>query len=155
MLVFKIAHKKYADNLSVSGLAGRWNSAGKLVLYTSQNISLSLLENIIYRAGMGFNDDYKMMIIEVLGENLELTDTERLPKDWRDITFYPQLQQMGDFWYDQQQSLVLQVPSSVLPKDYNIIINTTHHEFKKNVRLIDVVNYEPDDRLEAILKKYK
>lgn len=154
MLVFRIAHKKYAQNLSVSGLSGRWNSNGKLVLYTSENISLALLENMVYRVGTGFNDDFKIMVIEVPDESLEQIDTKKLPKNWRDIESYSELQKMGDFWYDQQKNLILKVPSSVLPENYNFIINTTHLDFKK-VKLIDVVNYEPDERLEKILKKYK
>lgn len=47
---------------------------------------------------------------------------------------------------------MLKVPS-VLPENHNIIINTTHPDFK-NVKLIDVLDYEPDERLEKILKKY-
>ena len=154
MLVFRIAHKKYAENLSVSGLSGRWNSNGKLVLYTSENISLALLENMIYRVGTGFNDDYKIMLIEVLSENLEEIDAKKLPKNWREMDSYLELQKIGDIWYDQQKSLLLKVPSSVLPENFNIVINTTHPDFKR-VKLIDVLDYEPDERLEKILKKYK
>jgi len=153
MLVFRIAHQKYAQNLSVSGLSGRWNSSGKLVLYTSENISLALLENMVYRVGTGFNDDYKIMIIEIPDVNLEQIDTKDLPKNWRDIESYFNLQKIGDLWYDQQKSLVLKVPSSVLPENFNIIINTTHADYKK-VKLLHVLDYEPDDRLEKILKKY-
>lgn len=154
MLVFRIAHKKYAENLSVSGLSGRWNSDGKRVLYTSENISLALLENMVYRVGTGFNDDYKIMIIEVPEDNIEQLDLKKLPKDWRDIESYNELQKMGDDWYDGQKKLMLKVPSSVLPENFNIVINTTHNDFQK-VKLIDAVDYEPDERLEKILKKYK
>lgn len=154
MLVFRIAHKKYAQNLSVSGLSGRWNSDGKLVLYTCENISLCLLENMIYRVGTGFNHDYKIMIIETAIESVEEINCKKLPKNWRDIQSYSELQKMGDFWYDQQKNLMLKVPSSLLPENYNIIINTTHLDFK-NVKLVDVVDYEPDERLEQILKRNK
>ena len=154
MLVFRIAFKKYTQNLSVSGLAGRWNSAGKLVLYTSENISLALLENMVYRIGTGFNHDYKIMVIEIPNDSFEEISTDKLPKDWRNLESYAQLQKLGDQWYDGQKKLCLKVPSSVLPENFNIVINTTHPDFKK-VKLIDVVDYEPDERLEKLLKKYK
>lgn len=154
MLVFRIAHKKYAENLSVSGLSGRWNSNGKLVLYTSENISLALLENMVYRVGTGFNNDFKIMVIEVPDASLEEIDPKKLPKNWREIESYSVSQEIGDSWYDQQKSLLLKIPSSVLPENFNIVINTTHMDFKK-VKLLDVVDYEPDERLEKILKKYK
>lgn len=154
MLAFRIAHYKYAHSLSVSGFEGRWNSKGKLVLYASENIATSLLENIIYRTGIGFNNDYKIMVIYHPEEHIEQIITSNLPKDWRSLESYDQLQKIGNSWYDDQRSLCLKVPSSILPDNYNIIFNTTHPEFK-NVKLIDVLDYEPDERLEKLLKKYK
>ncbi len=154
MLAFRIAHYKYAHSLSVSGFEGRWNSKGKLVLYASENIATSLLENIIYRTGTGFNNDYKIMVIYHPEEHIEQIITSNLPKDWRSMESYDQLQKIGNSWYDEQRSLCLKVPSSILPDNYNIIFNTTHPEFK-NVKLIDVLDYEPDERLEKLLKKYK
>ena len=154
MLAFRIAHYKYAHSLSVSGFEGRWNSKGKLVLYASENIATSLLENIIYRTGTGFNNDYKIMVIYHPEEHLEQIITSNLPKDWRSMESYVQLQKIGNSWYDEQRSLCLKVPSSILPDNYNVIFNTTHPEFK-NVKLIDVLDYEPDERLEKLLKKYK
>ena len=154
MLAFRIAHYKYAHSLSVSGFEGRWNSKGKLVLYASENIATSLLENIIYRTGTGFNSDYKIMVIYHPEEHIEQIITSNLPNDWRSMESYDQLQKIGDSWYDEQRSLCLKVPSSILPDNYNVIFNTTHPEFK-NVKLIDVLDYEPDERLEKLLKKYK
>ncbi|MBN8623480.1 MAG: RES family NAD+ phosphorylase [Flavobacteriales bacterium] len=154
MLAFRIAHYKYAHSLSVSGFEGRWNSKGKLVLYASENIATSLLENIIYRTGIGFNNDYKIMVIYHPEEHIEQIITSNLPKDWRSLESYDQLQKIGNSWYDDQRSLCLKVPSSILPDNYNVIFNTTHPEFK-NVKLIDVLDYEPDERLEKLLKKYK
>ncbi len=154
MLVYRIAHKKYAQNLSVSGFSGRWNSEGNKVLYTSENISLALLENMIYRAGCGFNSDFKIMVIEVLSEKIEQVDFKIVPKNWRKLDAYSELQAIGDFWYEQQNNLMLKVPSAILPENFNLIINTVHPDFK-NVKLIEVLDYEPDERLESILKKYK
>lgn len=154
MLAFRIAHYKYAHSLSVSGFEGRWNSKGKLVLYASENVATSLLENILYRTGTGFNNDYKIMVIYHPEEHIEQMITSNLPKEWRSMESYDQLQKIGNSWYDEQRSLCLKVPSSILPDNYNIIFNTTHPEFK-NVKLIDVLDYEPDERLEKLLKKYK
>lgn len=109
---------------------------------------------MIYRVGTGFNADYKIMIIEIPDESFESVETEKLPKNWRKIESYPVLQKIGDNWYGEQKKLCLRVPSSVMPENYNIIINTAHPDFKK-VKLIYVLPYEPDDRLEKILKKYQ
>ncbi|KMQ72612.1 RES family NAD+ phosphorylase [Chryseobacterium koreense] len=154
MLVYRIAHKKYAQSLSVSGFEGRWNTFGKLVLYASENPACALLENMIYRVGNGFNDDYKTMVIYYPGENFEQVNVLDLPKNWRSEESYHHSQKLGDSWYDRHQSLCLRVPSSVLPDSQNVIFNTTHPEFNK-VKLIDVLDFEPDERLERIIRKYK
>jgi RES domain-containing protein len=60
MLVYRIVHKKYTNTLFASGLAGRWNSEGKKVLYTSDSVSLAYLENMAQKKRIwvqsGFSD---------------------------------------------------------------------------------------------------
>lgn len=154
MIVYRIAHRKYAYGLSVSGLEGRWNSGGKQVLYTSENVSLALLENLIYRAGFGFNGDYKIMIIQIPDQKMEEILVKNLPNNWRAMEAYPQLQKAGDAWYESRSRLCLKVPSSVIPDNFNIILNAAHTDFK-DVKLIATLDYEPDERLEKILKQHR
>lgn len=155
MLVYRIAHKKYANSLFASGLEGRWNSEGKKVLYTAENISLAYLETMNYRKGLGYNDDFKIMVINLPpNSNLLFAETDTLPKNWRDFRNYGECQIIGNEWYDAAQHLALKVPSAVVPENYNVIINTTHPDYK-NVELIEVLPFHPDERLELIIKKYK
>ena len=65
MLVYRIVHKTYSTGLYASGLKGRWNSAGKKVIYTAESIPLAFLENMVRRQGVGFNNDFKIMIIQI------------------------------------------------------------------------------------------
>ena len=64
MLVFRITHKDFSDKLFASGLPGRWNGENKKVIYCAETIALALLENMVRRQGVGFNRDFKIMIIE-------------------------------------------------------------------------------------------
>lgn len=48
---------------------------------------------------------------------------------------------------------MLKVPSAVMPEAFNYVINTELAEYKA-VKLIDVTDLVPDDRIEDILKKY-
>ena len=70
-----------------------------------------------------------------------------LPKNWRQRSAYPVLQQIGSEWYQQKQSLVLKVPSTVIPFEYNYAINTEHPEFSTSVQLIRNEPYFWDERL--------
>ena len=155
MLVYRIVHKTYSKELVASGIPGRWNSTGKKVIYCAESIALAFLENMVRRQGVGFNQDFKIIIIEV-PDNPEMTSitSSQLKQGWSDINDYSKCQPIGDNWYNDGNTLLLKVPSAILPESYNYVINTMHINYKK-VRLISTVDLLPDKRLEDILKKYK
>ncbi len=155
MLVYRIVHKKYAGALFAGGLAGRWNGETKKVLYTAESISLAYLETMHYRKGFGFNADFRIMIIKLLSNAsfLEVNASE-LPGNWRDFRNYGECRKIGDEWFDRMEHLCLKVPSAVVPENCNIIINTLHRDYQK-VKLIDTLDFIPDERLENIIKSYK
>jgi len=152
MLVYRIVHKKYAKTLAASGLAGRWNSEGKKVLYTSENVSLSYLENMAHRRGFGFNADFRVMVLKI-PSRMPFYEVDRadLPKDWRQFRNYDACRRIGDDWFDRSEFLCMKVPSAVMPENRNIVINTFHKDFKK-VKLLEVLDFYPDERLEEIIK---
>ncbi|MEO6818922.1 MAG: RES family NAD+ phosphorylase [Ginsengibacter sp.] len=155
MLVYRIVHKKYSTNLFASGLKGRWNSAGKKVIYTSESIPLAFLENMVRRQGVGFNSDFKIMIIDIPDSaSISVINLSDLESGWRDFKDYSKCQPSGDKWYDEGKSLVLKVPSAVLSEAFNYVINSEFSDFKM-VKLIAVTGLVPDERIEDILKKYK
>lgn len=152
--VYRIVHKKYSQTLFASGLPGRWNSKGNKVLYCAEWISLAFLENMIRRKGVGFNDDFKIMFIEVpSNRKITFINNGDLDKDWRNFDNYTKCQLVGDKWYNENMSLLLKVPSAVLPEAFNYVINTEYKDYKK-VKLQEVTDLIPDERIEEILKKY-
>jgi RES domain-containing protein len=60
---------------------------------------------------------------------------------------YAQLQKIGSTWINSLESLVLKVPSAVIPYEYNLVINTEHPEFDAKVKLVRVEEYFWDPRL--------
>lgn len=155
MLVYRIVHKKYANALFAGGLAGRWNSEGKKVLYTAESVSLAYLETMHYRKGFGFNSDFRIMIIRLPSTALflEVIKTE-LPGNWRDFRNYQDCRKIGDEWFDRAGHLCLKVPSAVVPENCNIVINTLHKGYQE-VELIDTLDFIPDERLENIIRNHK
>jgi len=147
--VFRISAEKYAAKLTSSGSANRWNRRKQFVIYTGSSRSLSSLELVVHRAAIQPTISYKVMVIylsdeEALYRQIPLKD---LPANWRSITAYPILQQIGSKWYEEKQSLILKIPSAIIPQEYNYIINTTHPDFEQKVQLIKVEDYFWDSRL--------
>lgn len=145
----------YSKDLSVSGLEGRWNGKGRKVLYCADSIALAFLENMIRRQGVGFNTDFKIMIVEI-PDHLEIKSilVADLDKGWRNFMNYTLCQSLGNQWYDEASIPVLKAPSAVLPEAYNYVINTLHPDFT-HVRLVGTTELVPDPRIEQILKHYR
>jgi len=155
MFVYKIGHKNYVNTLAASGASGRWASAGRMVIYAAESIPLAFLENMVRRQGVGFNHDFKTVIIEI-PDNLEIevVPIEDLAEGWRDFKNYTICQQSGDKRYDTMKKPVLKVPSAILPTCNNYVINTGHAGFGK-IKIVGIVDLVPDDRIEDILKNYR
>ncbi len=149
MEVFRISKADYADKLSSSAIANRWNKNGQNVIYTGSSRSLSTLELIVHKGSVAPQIEYKVMVISIadndsLIKQIMISD---LPEEWRKMSAYPMLQKIGSEWYESQESLILKVPSAIIPNEYNFVINTEHPDFSKNVKLIRKEKYFWDDRL--------
>jgi RES domain-containing protein len=59
---------------------------------------------------------------------IERIDAAALPPGWRRYPAPEKLQQVGNEWLEQQRTLVLQVPSAVIPKEHNYLLNPDHAE---------------------------
>jgi len=149
MLVYRIAKEKYASRLTASGIAGRWNHDGQYVLYTAGSRSLATLEMVVHRSALLSGANYKMMIISIPDKNNMITTVSQdsLPSNWKSIAAYPLLQEIGNKWYKQSQSLLLKVPSVIVEQEYNYLINTLHSDFRKNINLKLIEEFGFDSRL--------
>ncbi len=155
MLVYRIARKKNSDHLFAPGFSGRWNSAGKKVLYCAESIPLAFLESMVRRQGVGFNHDYNIIIIEVPDQlaikTASLTD---LADGWRDFRDYSICQKIGNTWFDEFDAPVLKVPSAVVIECFNYVIHALHADYKL-VNVVGVSELVPDARIDELLKTYR
>lgn len=146
MLVYRITPKIYSHSLFAPGLPGRWNGAGRRVIYTAESIPIAFMENMIRRKGIGFNDQFAIMVIEIPGTlRISKVDPESLAPGWRDYRDYKICQAVGKPWYDKNLSPVLKVPSAVLTTNFNYVLNAVHPDFHK-IKLVTVTALLPDDR---------
>ena len=134
MEIFRIVHSKWANSLTASGYAARWNSTGLFVIYAAENCSLACLENLVHRNGFGNDSDYSLLTISFpKAIKTQEIDPKILPKDCNNTTENGHLicRAIGDSWIRNQQSAILFVPSAIIPKERNVLINPNHSDFKK------------------------
>ena len=151
MIVFRIVHKSFSQSLVGSGQPGRWNKCGQKVIYAAESIALAFLESMVRRQGVGFNEDFKIMFLEIPKDLSIITiDPVSLSPGWDDIRNHAVSQEQASSCYLSLESPVLRVPSVVLPHSFNFVINTAHKDFKK-IKIIDITPLVPDPRIETIL----
>lgn len=148
MEVFRVSSTKYSKELTASGKAARWNKDGEFVIYTGETRSLAMLENIVHKS-IQTGLDYETMIISITDSEdvFSRKKISDLPSNWRDISAYSKLQDIGSKWYHSKESLVLQVPSVIVPQEFNYIINASHPEFKNRITLVRQEEFVLDNRL--------
>src|SRR5215469_10349140 len=110
MLAYRITLKQFSTSLFAPGLSGRWNGSGRKVVYCAESIALAFLENMVRRQGVGFNSDFRIMLLDI-PDNLEVRAiaASDLPDGWRSFTDYSFCQSMGNAWYDAGSFPVLKV----------------------------------------------
>lgn len=149
MEVFRISSDKFSKKLTASGKAARWNKDNQFVLYTGEVRSLSALELVVHKS-ISTALKYELMVISI-ADNEDLYTRmfiKDMPPNWKAYKAYPSLQDIGSDWYINNKSLILQVPSVIIPQEFNYIINLNHPDFStKNVSLVRNEDYFWDDRL--------
>lgn len=148
MVVYKICRDKFAQSLTASGVANRWNRKDEFVLYAGSSISLATLEMVAHRSSIMAQSTYKLMAIEVADDaTIQEIPAAKLPKNWRALEAYSHLQDMGSVWYWGAKSLLLKVPSAIVPQEFNYVINTHHPDFSAKVKLLRAEDFTWDMRL--------
>jgi RES domain-containing protein len=131
---WRIVKEKYAatafsgEGAAIAG--GRWNSQGVKVIYASKTKSLAALENLVHINPQVL---FKYVIFHVeFDESLvHQAFPSDLPKDWHTEPPPPSTQQFGDFWVRSEKSVVIAVPSVIVPGEINFLLNPNHSDFKK------------------------
>lgn len=150
MLVYRISRNIYAETLIASGRVNRWSTGGKFVLYSASSLSLACLETIVHSSGeLLYNQNYKSIIIE-LPEVVAKTiiDINALPENWKEREQQSYTQNIGDEWYAKRETLVLQVPSAIISREVNYLINTKHSDFSK-VFIAEIDSFMFDKRIKS------
>jgi RES domain-containing protein len=117
------------DGEGARKFGGRFNSVGVPVIYTAATRSLAILEMMVHIGDEKILPSYSLCSIEfdaALVEKLELSD---LPANWQDDPPPPELLALGDVWIASNRSVVLQVPSVIVPDESNYLINPMHRAF--------------------------
>ena len=130
---WRITRKKYVSK-AFSGegaktYGGRWNPVGFPMVYLAQSLSLAILELMVHLEDDSDISGFVAIPVTFDSALVQAVPPSRLPKNWLDLPVSEQSQNFGRQWLEAKQSLVLQVPSSVVPNESNFLVNPRHPQF--------------------------
>jgi RES domain-containing protein len=112
---------------------GRWNSAGVAIVYTAASQSLAALEMVVHLESSELLDNYVLFEVEIDESLVAQVELSQLPRNWKADPPPVKVREVGDVWAGAGTSVVLQVPSAILPAEHNFLLNPRHPDFRRLV----------------------
>lgn len=158
---FRIVHNEYATGTTIlngveipsafSGFGakqygGRWNNKGRPVVYLAASQAQAMLEVVVHLESERQLQNFSLYEVKFDENLVSVLPTDIWPKDWKNDPAPSSTKQLGDEWADRQESLILQVPSTIVSDEPNYIINPFHSDLHM-LDFSDPVHYPIDPRI--------
>jgi RES domain-containing protein len=138
MRVYRIEREKYLET-TLKGVGAaltegyRWNSLNTYLVYTAESRALATLEVSVH---IDLSEDLPTdrFYAEIdIPEDIEILELkiDELPENWDSKPPILETQYIGDDFVTQNNAAVLKVPSSIIPPEYNYLINPNHPDSKR------------------------
>ena len=150
MRLWRITTRQWALDTSCEGArlyGGRWNPVACPVMYAGATIEICALEKFVHLAGsphpplvlvaIDVPDDPGLVYRPLMAE---------LPADWADLPAPASTQDFGRRWVGSTRSLLMFVPSAIIPESVNVVINPRHPAYR-DIRLEIVRAFTFDARM--------
>lgn len=142
MQAWRLCREEYADlsGIGASLYGGRWNSPSRQVVYTASSLSLAFVEIIPgLRKGVFPTGFVSLHInIEEKASKKEIS-LEDFPSGWKKGNANQWFIEIGNNWIYEKSTLLLIVPSVIIPEEKNILINPHHPE----INLVKITSTKP------------
>lgn len=125
---------------------GRWNSAGVRMVYCSENLALAALEILVHTRPFALRDKFRAFRVTFDDSLLSSIDTKKLPKGWDAQPPGRPSKTIGDEWIKSDRSVVLAVPSVLVPFEKTYLLNPRHADFAR-IDIRSVGSFALDPRL--------
>jgi RES domain-containing protein len=145
--LYRIAKSVNIRDMSGEGArlyGGRWNEKGVPVIYAAPSRSLAALEFLVHLPIVLAPRDLSICRFD-LPDDVSVTRVKKsaLPHDWRVNPPGAGTMATGTKWALAGKSLLLIVPSAVVPEESNILINPQHKDFRKIKKRIEPFEFDP------------
>ena len=123
------------DGVGASLYPGRWNNKGTPMVYTASSQSLASLEILVHIDDSALLQCFSIFPVQFDSKHLVMIEDQNegktvlRSKNWQANPPDQTTRTLGDAWVHSSESLVLAVPSAVIPSEINYLINPYHADF--------------------------
>ena len=121
--------------------SGRWHRAGCPVVYLADTPAGAMLEVLVHLEidPDDFPDNLRLIRVE-LPDDVAKRSVSDLPDLWEDQKLLTQA--IGDAWLQANESLLLTVPSAVMPHTNNFLFNPMHPDAAKANVIVETLRLD-------------
>jgi RES domain-containing protein len=142
---------RISNHLDLGGWGGthfssRWTSLGRRVVYMAESPSGALLEALVHLATRNDPLPPTFTLLEIEApDSLAVNDLMPLADaNWKESQVATQ--KIGDAWISSQRSPLGRVPSAIVPRTHNLLLNPLHPD-SAQLRIVSVIRERFDNRL--------
>jgi RES domain-containing protein len=151
VVVWRLCKRRHTafDGEGARRAGGRWNPRGSAVVYASETLSLAALEMLVHCDPALLPDDLVAIPADVPeAVRVRRVEERDLPRGWRGQPTPRALQTIGADWLEKRETAVLSVPSALVPRERNVLLNPAHPDFRR-IRVGPAEPFSLDPRLGA------
>lgn len=144
MILWRIS--RHRDLSGTGGLRtpGRWHYAGRPVVYLAESPAAALLEVCVHTSANDVPPEFSLLRVEGPDSQVPSIRRQDLPRGWRDRTEVTR--ELGTAWLETGKSVLLRVPSALVPETANFLFNPLHADAAR-FRIAETFTYPFDVRL--------
>jgi RES domain-containing protein len=129
VILWRISNYQTLDGAGGLYVSGHWHTKGHPVLYCTWNPSTALLEILVHMEIDSEDRPERFQVLKIEGPDtlsIEKIEPGALPVNWSEDS--ASTQSVGDRWLSERRSLLLEVPSALVPETWNVLVNPLHPE---------------------------
>jgi RES domain-containing protein len=144
MVLWRIS--RHRDLSGIGGLkaSGHWHYAGQPVVYLSESPASALLEVCVHTAANDVPPEFTLLMVEGPEVAFETVLLKQLASGWQNELELTR--DLGAEWLRKNRSVLLKVPSAIVPETFNFLHNPLHRDAKR-FRIANAFPYPFDVRL--------
>ncbi|MGO9271664.1 MAG: RES family NAD+ phosphorylase [Terriglobia bacterium] len=146
MILWRVS--RHRDLSGADGLRapGRWHDAGQPIVYLAATPAAASLEVCLHTSANDVPPEFTLLKIQGPDLTVPVVKPEDLPQDWR--TCLEATRDLGSAWLRKNDSVLLQVPSAIVPETGNLLFNPRHPDAAR-FQIADTFLYPFDVRLKT------